>query len=81
MADVSDTASLLANEYTGIRGHSMEIPYWINRRLEITIDRLERRDYKRTIMITPLFRDKLFMERWDDYNWYFRRWWFIDLPF
>jgi len=59
----------------------MEIPYWINRRLKITIHRTKRRDDKHTIMITPLFREKLFMEQRDDYNWYYRRWWFVDLPF
>ena len=81
MADVSDTASLLANEYTGIRGYSMEIPYWTNRHLEITAHRVKRRNNKITLMVAPEFRDMELAKHCDGEEWFCMDWWFIDLPF
>ena len=54
-------------------------PDWPNRRLNINVNRVARRDGKITIMLTLLFR--MFDMPGHDDEWYFRTWKFINLPF
>ena len=55
------------------------IPYWPNRRLNVNVNRVARREGKITIMLTLLFR--MFDMPGHDDEWYFRTWKFINLPF
>jgi len=61
----------------GKRGDYVEIPYFPGRRLGITLYRL--RIGKLRLMITPLFKIRELPEYKDE--WFYKRWWFVDLPF
>ena len=56
------------------------IPYWFGRKLTITGYRVNRRGGKMSLMITPMFRDKELSEHCNS-AWFYKRWWFLDLPF
>ena len=58
----------------------MLIPYWHNRKLDITWYRVKRRNNKLTVTIIPMFKDKELGKHCHS-EWFFKRWWFIDLPF
>lgn len=58
----------------------MLIPYWHNRKLEITWWRVKRKNNKLTMMITPLYMDKELGKHCKG-DWFYQKWWFIDLPF
>lgn len=55
----------------------MEIPYFPGRRLEIDLYRLS--TGKLRLMVTPLFKIREIPEYKDE--WFYVKWWFVDLPF
>jgi hypothetical protein len=58
----------------------MRIPYWFRRCVEIERYKIEKRNNKSSIMITPMFKDKELTKRGYG-EWFYRNWWLIDLPF